>query len=352
MDNLKKFYKNKKILITGHTGFKGSWLSSSLLLLGSRVYGYSLNDEKKKSYKKICEYQKIKNIYGDILDYKKLQKNILKIKPEIIFHLAAQPLVSVSYKKPYQTIQTNLIGTLNIMEICRKVPNLRALVLITSDKCYHNIEIKRGYKESDRLGGEDPYSSSKACAEIVYHSYLNSFFNKKNNLGVATARAGNVIGGGDWSQDRIIPDCVRSIIKNKKLIIRNPSSTRPWQHVLEPLSGYLILAMKLSKEPAKYAGSWNFGPIRNEKMRVKYIVKLLFTYLKKREFFIIKKGKFKEANLLKLNSNKSTKILNWKSKWRMKETIIQTALWYQNFINKKNVKDFTKVQIRNYFGIK
>ena len=348
MVKLKKFYKNKRILVTGHTGFKGSWLTNCLLLFGAKVYGYSLNDDKKENYKKICNYKKVNNTFNDILNYKTLKNTIHKIKPDIIFHLAAQPLVSISYKRPYETIQTNLIGSLNLMEICRDIKNLKALILITSDKCYENIEIKRGYKETDRLGGYDPYSSSKASTEIIFNSYLKSKFFKKT--GVATTRAGNVIGGGDWSDDRIIPDSIKSILNKTKLTIRNPNSTRPWQHVLEPISGYLKLAVKLVKNPKKYSGAWNFGPLTNETMNVREVVRLLFYKLGFKENLIVKKSNFKEANLLKLNSNKAYKYLNWNNKWKMRESIKQTAIWYKNFLlNKKNIKKITEKQIQVYF---
>ena len=248
---LKQFYKNKKVFITGHTGFKGSWLTSCLLNFGAKVMGFSKKDEKISSYKKICYHQKVNNIYSDILNYKLLKKSITKFKPDIIIHLAAQSLVSESYKNPYQTIETNVMGTLNIINISRSIKSLKSLVVITSDKCYLNKEFKKGYKESDTLGGDDPYSASKASAEHVFNAYAKSFLNYQRKFGFASARAGNVIGGGDWSKDRLIPDSIKSIINKKKLIIRNPNSTRPWQHVLEPVSGYLLLAKKLYEDKLK-----------------------------------------------------------------------------------------------------
>ncbi len=348
MDELKKFFKGKKVFVTGHTGFKGSWLTSCLIILGARVCGYSKKDEKKKHYERLCYYQKVKNIYGNILDYKKLEKTLKKFQPEIIFHLAAQPLVSKSYLCPYETLQTNSIGSLNIMNISRGLPKLKSLVLITSDKCYKNLEINRGYKENDVLGGNDPYSASKAAAEIIFKAYQESFFNYKKMLGAATTRAGNVIGGGDWSEDRIIPDGIKSISKKKSLIIRNPRSTRPWQHVLEPVSGYLILAKKLFENPKKFSGSWNFGPLSNETMNVQNIVNLLFKFLKIKKKVSIKKANFKEANLLKLNSNKSLKHLKWKNIWNMRRSIEETAIWYKAYIMKIDVKKVTSLQINKY----
>ena len=250
--DLQKFYRNKKILITGHTGFKGSWLTSCLLVFGAKILGISKNDEKLIHYKKNCYHKKITNVYIDITNYENLKKKITEFNPEIIIHLAAQALVSESYKNPFKTIETNVMGTLNIIEVSKKIKNLKSLLIITSDKCYLNKEIKKGYKENDQLGGDDPYSASKASAEIIFNTYAKSFFYNQNKFGYATARAGNVIGGGDWSKDRLIPDCIKSIIKKKKLMIRNPISTRPWQHVLEPISGYLLLAKILYEKKHKY----------------------------------------------------------------------------------------------------
>ena len=352
MNNLKKFFKNKRIFITGHTGFKGTWLTTCLTNFGAKILGYSKNDEKRYSYEKICAFNKVQNVYADILDYKSLKNKIEKFNPQIIFHLAAKALVSESYKDPYKTIETNTLGTLNIIEISRNLKNLKSLVIITSDKCYLNKEFKKGYKENDILGGDDPYSASKASAELIFNAYSKSFFNFQNKFGFATARAGNVIGGGDWSNNRIIPDSIKSIINKKKLIIRNPNSTRPWQHVLEPISGYLLLAKKLYENKKKYSGSWNFGPSGKETMYVKKVVRMLFLFLGIQKSTITKKGSFKEANLLKLNSNKALKKLNWRNTWNMKISIRETAQWYKCFLNKEDIKKFTIYQINNYFNIK
>lgn len=347
--NLKKFYKNKRIFITGHTGFKGSWLASCLLNFDSKIMGYSKKDIKIKNYKKICYYKKIKNIYADILDYQFLKKKLFQFKPQIIFHLAAQSLVSESYRDPVTTIKTNVLGTLNILNISRELKHLKSIVVITSDKCYQNKEILRGYIENDTLGGDDPYSASKASAEHIFNCYSKSFFSKQKKFGYASARAGNVIGGGDWSKDRLIPDCVRSVIQNKNLIIRNPESTRPWQHVLEPISGYLVLAKKIYEKKNKYSGSWNFGPKNNETMKVKDVINLFFIYLNKKKKIIVKKSKFIEAKLLKLNSNKSITFLKWTNKWNMKKSIFQTASWYKQFLEKKKIKEISMHQIKDYF---
>jgi len=350
VDQLKKFYKNKKVFVTGHTGFKGSWLTSVLLKYGAKVIGYSQNDSKKKNYEMFVNYKKVKNIYANILDFKKLKKSVQRHKPDIIFHLAAQPLVSESYTSPLKTFKTNMIGSINIMEVTRFCSSVKSLVMITSDKCYYNKEIKRGYKEEDTLGGDDPYSASKAAAEIAYNSFNKSFFYKNKKIGVASARAGNVIGGGDWSKDRLIPDCIRAIIKGKNLIIRSPHATRPWQHVLEPISGYLILAKKLYKNPKIYSESWNFGPQSNQTKSVREVIKIVMDVIdkNKRCKIIKKKGKFKESNLLKLNSNKSYKKLNWKTRWSMKNSIVQAAIWYDCYLNKMDINQVTQSQINNY----
>ena len=352
MDSLEKFYKNKKVFVTGHTGFKGSWLVSVLLKYGSKVIGYSKNDIKRKSYEKFVDYKMIKNIYCNILDIKNLNISIKKYKPEIVFHLAAQPLVSDSYKFPLNTFQTNLIGSINLMEAVRFLPHVRSLVMITSDKCYQNKEILRGYKENDILGGDDPYSASKATAEIAFNSYSKSFFSKNKKIGLATARAGNVIGGGDWSKDRLIPDCVRAIIKKKNLVIRNPAATRPWQHVLEPVSGYLLLGKKLYKEPKFFSGSWNFGPPTNNTKSVREIAKIVLKIIDKNKKFkiFVKKGNFKESTLLKLNSNKANKKLKWKTRWSMTKSIKETAIWYDCYLNKKDIRKITLNQINHYFN--
>ena len=348
---LKKFYKNKKILITGHTGFKGSWLTSCLLAFGANVVGFSKNDEKLKHYKKNCFYKKVKNIYADITNYNHLEKEIKNLNPQIIIHLAAQALVSDSYKDPYKTVETNVMGTLNVIEASKKLKNLKSLLIITSDKCYLNKEIKKGYKEIDQLGGDDPYSASKASAENIFNAYAKSFFCNQNQYGYATARAGNVIGGGDWSKDRLIPDCIKSIIKKNKLMIRNPNSTRPWQHVLEPISGYLLLAKLLYERKKQYSGNWNFGPSARETMEVKKVTKLLFNYLGIDKKIFKTKGNFKETILLKLNSEKAVKLLKWRNKWNMKKSIMETARWYKDYINKKDVKNTTIKQIEEYFNI-
>ena len=242
MDQIRNFYKNKRVFISGHTGFKGIWLTSILLSFGAKITGLSLNDNKKKLFKEYVEYKKVNSYFGNIENYNFLKKILNKNKPEIIFHLAAQSLVIDGYKFPLKTFRTNILGTLNVLEIGRNISELKSIIIVTSDKCYKNSNKLKSYKETDDLGGIDPYSSSKAATEIVAESYLKSFF-YKSEIGLATVRAGNVIGGGDWSKNRIVPDCMRSIKNDSKLILRNPNHIRPWQHVLDPLNGYLLLAM-------------------------------------------------------------------------------------------------------------
>jgi len=351
MDKISQFYKNKKVFVTGHTGFKGSWLVSVLLKCGSKVIGYSKNDSKRKNYENFVNYKKVKNIYGDILDKKKIIQSLRKHRPDIIFHLAAQSLVSNSYKDPVNTFKTNVIGSVNVMEATRFCSKVKSLVMITSDKCYQNREIKRGYKEDDILGGYDPYSASKAAAEMAYSSFNKSFFSNNKKIGVASARAGNVIGGGDWSNDRLIPDCIRAYVKKKNLNIRSPLATRPWQHVLEPVSGYLILAKKLYIKPKVYSSSWNFGPQSNQTKSVHDVSKIVMKIIDKEKKFkiIIKKSSLKESTLLKLNSNKAKNKLNWKTRWTMNNSIKQAAIWYDFYLNKKDMKKVTENQINHYY---
>ncbi len=352
MNQISNFFKRKRVFITGHTGFKGSWLTNSLVFFGANVMGFSKKDNKIRRYKNICYFNKVKNIYSDILNYSFLKKKIIRFNPEIIIHLAAQSIVSDSYKDPYGTIETNVMGTLNVINIAKEVKSLKSLVIITSDKCYLNKELKKGYKENDMLGGNDPYSASKASAENIFNAYSKSFFNFQNRYGFATARAGNVIGGGDWSQDRLIPDCIKSVINKKKLVIRNRRSTRPWQHVLEPISGYLLLAKKLYEKKKRFSGSWNFGPSAKETMEVQKVVNLLFSYLKIEKKISTQKGIFSEANLLKLNSSKAITKLRWKNKWNMKKSIKETAKWYKSFLEKEDVKKISISQIKEYFDLK
>ena len=347
--NLKSF-KNKKILITGHTGFKGSWLSLWLKNLGAEVMGVSLDIPTQPSHFKLANLdKKIKNKFIDITNLKKLKKVFLTFKPDYVFHLAAQSLVKKSYKKPELTFYTNAIGTLNVMECLRDLKNNCIAVIITSDKSYKNLEIKRGYREEDILGGIDPYSASKASAELIIQTYFKSYLINKKNIRIGVARAGNVIGGGDWSENRLIPDCMKSWSKNKKVIIRNPNATRPWQHVLDALYGYIILSLNLKKNKKLNGHAFNFGPPLNNDYRVIDVLKLVKKLWDKAFWKIIKNKKEYESNLLKLNSSKAKLILKWKCNLSFKESVQFTTEWYRFFyLTKKNMYNFSVKQINLY----
>ena len=351
MDNLfDSIYKNKRVLVTGNTGFKGTWLTYWLLKMGAIVKGLSLEPNTKPNHFSLLNLD-IETDFISINNFSKLKKSINNFKPEIIFHLAAQPLVRYSYNHPIETLNTNIIGTANIFEVSKNLKPLRAIVNITTDKCYENKEINYGYKETDPLGGFDPYSASKACSEIVTSSYRNSYFNiseynKKHTVLIASARAGNVIGGGDWSEDRLIPDIIKAAHNNSKSIIRSPNSVRPWQHVLEPLTGYLLLGQKLLQGEKKFADAWNFGPSENEFCSVEEVLKIANKYWRKIKYEIQTNSALHEAKLLKLDSSKANKSLKWKSTWKIEEAIEKTIIWYRN-LDEDNVV-LTKNQINEY----
>jgi CDP-glucose 4,6-dehydratase len=338
-------YNGKKVLITGHTGFKGSWLSLYLKLLQAEVVGYALEPNTDPSLFKILNLEnKVKSIIGNILDTEKLERVISDFSPDIIFHLAAQPLVRTSYKEPVNTYQVNVIGTLNVLEAARKCANVKAFINVTTDKCYENMEINYQYKEDDKLGGYDMYSSSKACSEILSSSYRNSFL--KSGFLLATARAGNIIGGGDWALDRLIPDCIRAIRKNIPIMIRNPHSVRPWQFVLEPLCGYLMLGEKLLAEKSEFAKSYNFGPEKDSILSVNDIIDMLAKYYSynKKEL----RSELHEANLLMLDISRAKNELSWYPKYNIRKTIEETIEWYKNYYNKQDMYEYTVSQIENY----
>ncbi|HEG2656370.1 TPA: CDP-glucose 4,6-dehydratase [Campylobacter coli] len=349
-----EIYRNKKVFITGHSGFKGSWLSLWLHYIGARIYGYSLKPNTIPNHFGILSMQKIfeKSYFEDINDYAKLENALLECQPEIIFHLAAQPLVRHSYKNPLETFQTNTIGTLNILNIARRLKNLKAIVIITTDKVYENKEWYWGYKELDPLGGYDPYSASKACAEIVINSMRQSFFNvdefkKSHGVLIASARAGNVIGGGDWSEDRLIPDVVKAANDNSSAIIRNPKSIRPWQHVLEPLRGYLMLGERLLLEQKEFATSFNFGPNNEGDLSVEDVLRLASSFWDKISYQMqIDLNAPHEANLLMLDISKAIKMLNWTPILNSSLSIEWTIRWYKEFymckktISINQIKDF------------
>ena len=343
-----KDFKGKKIVITGHTGFKGSWLSLWLNYLGADVYGISNNFKiNQTNFNNFKMKKNIKNFDIDIRNFEKLNKLIKKIKPDFIFHFAAQSLVGASYKNPLYNFETNFNGTLNLLEVLR-LSNFKCVsIMITSDKSYRNFEIKRGYVEDDILGGDDPYSASKSCAEFGINSYFKSFLKNKKNLSIAVCRAGNVIGGGDWSNDRLIPDLMRSIFQNKKVKLRNQNSTRPWQHVLDVLNGYLNLARRLKKNKKFNGQVFNFGPPKSSNFRVLDVAREIKKNWKILEWEFSKQT-YHESTLLKLNSNKSLKSLKWKNKLKFKKVIKLVTDWYKCLYENENIYNFSINQIK-YF---
>ena len=345
-----KNLKNKKILITGHTGFKGSWLTLCLKLLGAKILGVSKNIPSEPSHFKICsELRNIKSLKLDIKEYTKFNNAVNNFQPNYIFHLAAQAIVKESLENPLETWNTNTFGTLNLLEILRNYKKKITVVIITSDKVYYNVEKKGSYKETDIIGGKDPYSASKAGAEIAIKSFYDLYLRDKKNVKFAIARAGNVVGGGDWSRGRLIPDCIRAWSKNKPVKIRNFDSTRPWQHVLEVIYGYILLALNLNNGKKINGESFNFGPHTSKNYSVKDCLKVIKKYWPEVNWKEANKTKkFKEAGLLKLNSKKSLKILRWKTLMSFNDTLRYTSDWYKNYYNKKS-KVITSLQIKNYF---
>jgi len=348
-------YNNKKVLITGNTGFKGSWLTVWLLKLGAKVYGISKDIPSEPSmFKEVQLKKKINYFDKDIRDLQSVKQIIEEIKPHFIFHLAAQSLVSVSYLDPIETISTNVLGTANVLETLKESNHNCVAIIITSDKCYDNVEWVWGYKETDTLGGKDIYSGSKGAAELIFKSYYYSFFNKNNsNVKAATTRAGNVIGGGDWAKDRIVPDCMRAWSKNEIVEIRSPNSTRPWQHVLEPLSGYLTIGRELYLDKKLSGENFNFGPMSQHTHTVKEILEDLSNHWNIKDlskvFKITDEIKFHEASLLKLNCDKALFHLKWLPTLNYKQLIEFTGLWYYNFYKEQvNMLDFTLDQISKY----
>jgi len=349
-------YKGKTVLVTGHTGFKGTWLCSWLVKLGANVVGYSIGLPSKPShFEELNLKSKIKNYFGDVCDFSLFEKICDEHKPEIVFHLAAQALVRLSYSEPRETMITNIIGVTNILEIARKTNYIKSLIIITSDKCYNNVEWTYGYREIDQLGGEDPYSASKGCAEIIAHSYMKSFF-KKTQTFIATARAGNVIGGGDWAKDRIVPDSIKAWSENKDVEIRSPYATRPWQHVLEPLSGYLLLGSELYLQNQKVKNeSFNFGPESNVNKTVEQLLNEMSKSWSSVKWHISGDQSFmKEAGLLKLCCDKAHHLIGWYPTMSFDETVEFTISWYKNYYDSKlkgeNLFQFTSSQIDEYIN--
>lgn len=344
------FWKGKKVFLTGHTGFKGSWMSLWLQSMGAVVKGYALTPPTNPSlFYEAKVSDNMESVIGDIRDLELMKKNMVSFNPEVLIHMAAQPLVRLSYNEPIDTYTTNVIGTVNVLEAARSCTNLKAIVSVTTDKCYENKEWPWGYRENESMGGHDPYSSSKGCAELVTSAYRRSFFNSSNTASVASARAGNVIGGGDWAEDRLIPDILRAFEKTNPVIIRNPLSTRPWQHVLEPLSGYLVLAEQLYNNGDEFAEAWNFGPKDEDCKSVRWILdKMVMSWGNGAHWELDKNNNPHEAGFLKLDCSKAGTKLNWYPKWDLEHTLKVIVNWHQDWRNGKFVKENCLEEIKSY----
>lgn len=348
-------FKNRKVLITGHTGFKGSWLCLLLSNLGAEVYGYALEPPTEPSLFKEANIAELVNSeIGDIRDLNHLQSYLKKAEPEIVIHMAAQPLVRDSYNIPVETYMINVMGTVHLLEACRNTPSVRVIVNVTTDKCYENREWHWGYRENEAMGGYDPYSNSKGCSELVTASYRNSFFNPtnygKHKVAVATARAGNVIGGGDWANDRLIPDFIKAISKCETLKIRSPYAIRPWQHVLEPLHGYLTLAAKLYADGSNYAQAWNFGPDDNDAQNVEWITRnICELWGEGAKYEIDTNPQPHEANYLKLDCSKAKAELHWQPNWDIRKTLVSIVEWNKAFLNAENIREVSYRQIADFY---
>jgi CDP-glucose 4,6-dehydratase len=340
-------YRGRRVLVTGHTGFKGSWLALWLTKLGANVFGYSLPPESTPNHWELLSID-IPQYLHDIRDAEEMAKIVAEFQPDIVFHLAAQPLVRRSYREPLETWSTNVMGTANLLEACRHSATLQAIVVVTTDKCYENQEWAWGYRESDRLGGHDPYSASKAAAELVVNSYRKAFFHHAEAPLLASARAGNVIGGGDWSEDRLIPDLVRSLAEQKTLLIRSPSATRPWQHVLESLSGYLLLGQKLLQGKTEMADAWNFGPETEGNRTVADVLAGLQANWPEMTWQTTDQPQPHEANLLYLDNAKAKTLLGWKPVWNFDKTLEATGQWYRHYY--QNGQLSSEVQLADYIA--
>lgn len=349
-------YKDKKVFLTGHTGFKGSWLSMILHTLGAKVYGYALNPPTNPSLYEVAEVSKIVDSrIADIRDYQTLSKTLSEINPDIIIHMAAQPLVRDSYINPVETYAINVMGTVNVLEAIRYIDSVKAVINVTTDKCYENKEWLWGYREYEPMGGYDPYSNSKGCSELITSSFRNSFFNPqdygtKHHVAIASARAGNVIGGGDWAEDRLIPDFIRAINNNWKVKIRSPHAIRPWQHVLEPLYGYLALGAKLLTNNCDFAEGWNFGPNDNDAKPVEWIIKkICLLWGNGASFEIDSNPQPHEASYLKLDCSKAKANIGWYPKWDIETTLKKIIDWTKAYNQGENMYLFCQKQINEYF---
>ena len=345
------FWSDRSVFITGHTGFKGGWLSFWLSQMGAKVHGYSLEPPTTPNFFTVCNLEKHleSSTIGNILDFHHLHKALDQTSPEVVFHLAAQPLVRESYDSPLATLETNVIGTANVMEACRSVPSIKTIVNITTDKCYENKEWSWPYRENDRLGGHDPYSASKACAEITAAAYRDSFLTDAN-MNLASVRAGNVIGGGDWAADRLIPDFLRALDIGEILTIRSPNAVRPWQHVLEPLSGYLMLSEKLFSEGNTFAEAWNFGPNDDDAKSVSWIVNQLCDRTPGAKWQTDNAQQPHEAGLLKLDSSKAKTKLGWNPRWNLEMALNKTIEWHQAWRKGDDMAAFTSAQLQAYIN--
>ena len=348
------FYRNKKVFITGNTGFKGSWLSALLLRAGAEICGYALAPATEPSLFGLCGLEnKMRSETGDIRDLERLRRVFNDFNPDIVIHMAAQPLVIDSYKDPAYTFDVNVMGTVNILECVRNSASVKAFLNVTTDKVYKNNEWHWGYREEDILCGQDPYSNSKSCSELVTFSYRESFFGKEAQAAVATARAGNVIGGGDFSENRILPDCVRSAMQHKKITLRNKDSIRPWQHVLEPLRGYLMILKKLYENGPEFAGSYNIGPREEDCVTVQRLAELFCGYWPEAEWeYIPQPGAVHEAAFLKLDGSKTRNVIGYDPKWSIDTAVQKTVEWSQAFAGGENMYDLMQAQIGDYFELK
>lgn len=351
MRNVFESFSGKRVFVTGHTGFKGTWLTFLLKELGADVMGFALPPEPGPSHFELLGLQaRINHVVGDIRDASALNNALWSFQPEYVFHLAAQALVRKSYNDPVATFSSNVMGSVHLLDAVRQCDSVRSLVYITSDKCYENVEWVWGYRENDQLGGHDPYSASKAAAEIVFSAYARSYFASRPELGAATTRAGNVIGGGDWAADRIIPDCIRAIETGQSIQLRNPQATRPWQHVLEPLSGYLLLSAQLRNQPERYGGSWNFGPSTCEVRTVLEVANSITQHLGRGHVEIVgSQQHHHEARLLQLNCDKAHQLLGWHPRWHVDKTLAATALWYKTIMDGRDAEAITRAQLHDYF---
>jgi len=342
------FWQGKRVFLTGHTGFKGSWLSLWLHSMGAVVRGYALSPSTSHS---LFIEANVKDVVdsqiGDIRDLKRLSESMLEFNPDVLIHMAAQPLVRLSYQEPIETYDVNVMGTAKVLEAARGCSSLKSIVSVTTDKCYENKEWVWGYREDEPMGGYDPYSSSKGCAELVTSAYRRSFLHEQG-VGLASARAGNVIGGGDWAEDRLIPDILRAFEKNEPVIIRNPASTRPWQHVLEPLSGYLILAQRLYEQPEKYAEGWNFGPYDEDARPVNWILDHMVQQWPNSQWQLDQGAQPHEAGYLKLDISKAKSRLHWQPIWRLEHTLEKIVKWHQAWLNQQDMQATCLQEINEY----